>query len=73
MYFFELIEAERALKSQIGYIESTIHLLEYGYYVKGSGIILAYDNLDDAYIGLGEAKNQLKEVQNRMRKFILGE
>lgn len=73
MYFFELIEAERALKSQIEYTESTIHLLEHGYYVKGSGIILAYDNLDDAYIGLGEAKNQLKEVQNRMRKFILGE
>lgn len=73
MYFFELMEAERALKSQIEYIESTINLLERGYYVKGSGIILAYENLDDAYIGLGEAKNQLKEVQNRMRKFILGE
>lgn len=73
MYFFELLEAERALKSQIEYTESTILLLERGYYVKGSGIVLAYDNLDDAYIGLGEAKNQLKEVQNRMRKFILGE
>lgn len=73
MYFFELIEEEHALKSQIGYIESTISLLEHGYYVKGSGIILAYDNLDDAYVGLGKTKNRLKEVQNQMRKFILGE
>lgn len=72
MYFYKLLEEEQRIKIDIDTIENTIVMLR-DYPGQFPGIPLQYDNLDDAYVGLGEAKNRLSEVHNKMRKFILGE
>ena len=72
MYFYKLLEEEQRIKIDIDTIENTIVMLR-DYPGQFPGIPLQYDNLDDAYVGLGEAKNRLSEVHSKMRKFIMGE
>lgn len=72
MYFYKLLEEEQKLKVEIETIELSIELMR-DYPGQFPGIRLSHNNLDDAYAALGDVKNRLNDVHNRMRKFILGE
>ena len=77
MYFSELLEKERIIKSAIESINKDIHFLERER--NGEVVdplikkLMDYKTLGSAETALVEAMAELKEVHNQMRQLLLGE
>lgn len=77
MYFSELLEKERIIKSAIESINKDIHFLERER--NGEVVdplikkLMDYKTLGSAEAALVEAMVELKEVHNQMRQLLLGE